>query len=74
MTFGSEQVRTDFHRLPLERQGWYVDWSTQLATRKQQLRIEGLIEYGSVLEVIVRITDYSYRSAATVPLESPVVD
>lgn len=57
MTFVSETVRILFHQLPTAKQVEYAEWEDRLAIRQQRLQIEGVMHYGTISEVVIRITD-----------------
>ena len=58
MTFASEAVRLLFHQLPTEEQLNYSNLEERLAAQGSQLRVEAVMRYERVLEVVVRITNH----------------
>lgn len=57
MTFASDTARFLFHQLPTAKQMEYAKLEDQLAERCQQLQVEAVMQFNSVLEIVIRITD-----------------
>lgn len=57
MTFATDTARLLFHQLPTEKQVEYTEWETKLARAGQRIQIEAVMRFGSVLEIVVRISD-----------------
>lgn len=59
MTFASDTVRYLYHQLPAERQVEFLNWEERIAARGERLNVDAVMAFGSVSEVVVRITiDY----------------
>lgn len=57
MTFATDLVRDQFHRLPTETQRHYSEMEKTLADWGKHCRIESVQAFADELEVLVRISE-----------------
>lgn len=57
MTFASDTARMLFHQLPTSQQSDYAEWEKRLSQKNQLLQIEAVMNYGTVSEVVIRLTE-----------------